>query len=109
MWKNADFTDLGSSIGDWLKNALDNIDWGGIKEKTAKLGASFATLLNGIFETEGLGYSIGNTLAQSINTGFEFLNEFVHNLHWDSLGQFIAESINGFTENLDWDFQPITD
>lgn len=103
MWKNADFTDLGSSIGDWLKNALDNIDWGGIKEKVAKLGASFATLLNGIFETEGLGYSIGNTLAQSINTGFEFLNEFVHNLHWDSLGQFIAESINGFTENLDWD------
>ena len=103
MWKNADFTDLGSSIGDWLKNALDNIDWGGIKEKAAKLGASFATLLNGIFETEGLGYSIGNTLAQSINTGFEFLNEFVHNLHWDSLGQFIAESINGFTENLDWD------
>lgn len=103
MWKNADFTDLGSSIGDWLKNTLDNIDWGGIKEKVAKLGASFATLLNGIFETEGLGYSIGNTLAQSINTGFEFLNEFVHNLHWNSLGQFIAESINGFTENLDWD------
>lgn len=103
MWKNADFTDLGSSIGDWLKNALDNIDWDGIKTKAAKLGASFATLLNGIFETEGLGYSIGNTLAQGINTGFEFLNEFVHNLHWDSLGQFIAESVNGLTENIDWD------
>lgn len=102
MWKNADFTDLGSSIGDWLKNALDNIDWGGIKEKASKLGASFATFLNGIFATEGLGYSIGNTLAQGINTGFEFLNEFVHALDWESVGQFIAESVNGLTENIDW-------
>lgn len=107
MWKNADFTELGSSFGDWLKNALDSIDWDSIKEKAAKLGASFATFLNGVFETEGLGYSIGNTLAQGINTGFEFLNEFVHTLDWESVGQFMAESINGLLENIDWEL--ITD
>ena len=103
MWKNADFTELGSVIGDWLKNMLDNIDWDGIQTKAAKLGSSLATFLNGIFETDGLGYSIGNTLAQSINTAFEFLNEFVHKLHWDSLGKFIAETLNGLFENIDWD------
>ena len=103
MWANADFTELGSAFGDWLKNALDNIDWDGIKEKAAKLGSSFATFLNGVFETEGLGYSIGTTLAEGINTGFEFLNEFVHDLHWDSLGKFVAETLNGLFQNLDWD------
>ncbi|MDE7477821.1 MAG: hypothetical protein K2M91_07715, partial [Lachnospiraceae bacterium] len=103
MWKNADFTELGSAIGDWLKNTLDNIDLDGIQTKAAKLGSSLATFLNGIFETDGLGYSIGNTLAQSINTAFEFLNEFVHKLHWDSLGKFIAETLNGLFSNIEWD------
>lgn len=107
MWKNADFTELGSTIGDWLKNALDNIPWDEIKTKAAKLGKGFATLLNGIFETEGLGYSIGVSIAESINTAFEFLNEFVHNLNWSALGQFVAESLNGLFENLDWEL--ITD
>jgi hypothetical protein len=102
MWKDADFTDLGKNIGEWLKNALDNIPWDEIKEKARKIGKSIATLINGFVEVEGLGYSIGNTLAQAINTAFEFLNSFVHNLHWWSIGKFIADTLNGFFENIDW-------
>ena len=101
MWENADFYDLGKMLGEKLKDALDNIPWDEIKEAARRLGKSLASLINGFIEVEGLGYSIGRTLAEAINTGFEFLNSFVHELHWDSIGAFIAEELNGVFENLD--------
>lgn len=103
MWENSDFYELGKLLGEKLKSALDNIPWDAIKEVARKIGKSLATLINGFVEVEGLGYSIGKTLIEAINTGFEFLNAFVHNLHWDSVGKFIAETINGFFQNIDWD------
>lgn len=103
MWDKADFTELGAFLGQKLKDALDNIPWEEIKETARKIGKSLATLINGFVEVEGLGESIGRTLAEAINTGFEFLNSFVHNLHWESIGKFIADTINGFFQNIDWD------
>lgn len=102
MWDNADFYDLGKMLGEKLKDALDSIPWNEIKETAKKIGKSIASFINGFIEVEGLGYSIGRTLAEALNTGFEFLNAFVHELHWDSVGKFIAESINGFFQNIDW-------
>lgn len=102
MWAAADFTELGALIGEKLKNALDNIPWDQIKEVARKIGSSIATFINGFIEVEDLGYSIGRTLAEAVNTGFEFLNEFVHKLHWDSIGHFIADSLNGIFQNIDW-------
>lgn len=103
MWEDADFTELGAFLGQKLKDALDSIPWDGIKKTAQKIGKSIATLINGFIEVEGLGYSIGKTLVEAINTGFEFLNSFVHNLHWDSIGHFIADTLNGFFENIDWE------
>lgn len=103
MWENSDFYELGKLLGEKLKEALNNIPWDEIKEKARKLGKSLASLINGFIEVEGLGYSIGKTLAEAINTGFEFLNAFVHELDWKSVGKFIAESINGFFQNIDWE------
>lgn len=103
MWENSDFYELGKMLGEKLKSILDNIPWNEIKEKARKLGKSLASLINGFIEVEGLGYSIGRTLAEALNTAFEFLNAFVHELHWESVGKFIADSINGFFQNIDWD------
>ncbi len=103
MWENSDFYELGKFLGEKLKSALDNIPWDEIKETARKIGKSIATLINGFVEVEGLGYSIGKTLIEAINTVFEFLNAFVHNLHWESVGKFIADTINGFFENIDWE------
>lgn len=103
MWENADFTELGALLGQKLKDALDNIPWDGIKETARKIGSSIATLINGFIEVAGLGISIGKTLAEAINTGFEFFNEFVHKLHWESIGKFIADTISKFFQNIDWD------
>lgn len=103
MWEKADFTELGAKLGQKLKNALDSIPWGEIKEKAGKLGKSLATLIGGFVETEGLGYSIGTTLAQAINTAFTFLSEAVNMLPWDSVGKFLAEGCNGLFEGIEWD------
>lgn len=103
MWENSDFYELGKFLGEKLKEALDNIPWDDIKESARRIAHSIATFINGFIEVEGLGYSIGTTLAQAINTAFEFLNEFVHTIHWDSIGAFIADTLNGFFESIDWD------
>lgn len=100
--KSADFSSIGQVIGQKLKDALDKIPWGEIKESARRIGQTIATFINGFIEVVNLGKSIGNTLAQAINTGFEFLNSFVHSLHWDSLGKFIAETMNGLFSGIDW-------
>lgn len=100
-WEMADFTDFGRDIGTWLKNALDSIDWANIKATAKKIAKSIATLINGFVETEGLGDSIGRTIAEAINTAFEFVYSFVTTLHWDSVGKFIGEGILGFVNNID--------
>lgn len=102
MWDNADFYDLGRKIGEEIQHALANVPWDSIKDTARKLGKSLATLINGFVEVEGLGEAIGYSIAQALNTAFEFANSFVHTLHWDSIGKFIAETINGFTQNIDW-------
>lgn len=101
-WKNADFTEIGTIIGTKLKNALDGIPWGSIQETARKVGKSVATLINGFVEVPGLGTSIGNTLAQAFNTGLYLLEDFVFNLHFDSIGKFISDGIVGCLDNLDF-------
>ena len=103
MWDMKDFTDLGKKLGQKLKDWLDAIPWEKIRQTSNDLGKCVATFINGLTEIEGLGYAIGNALAQALNTVFEFINGFVHNLNWKSVGKFIAEMFNGFFEGIDWD------
>ena len=102
MWKNKDFYELGKKIGEKLRDWLESIPWDKIRQTSNDLGKCLATLINGFVEVERLGFDIGYTVAQGVNTVFEFLNGFVHNLHWDSIGKFIAEVFNGFFETIDW-------
>ena len=103
MWENSDFYELGKMLGEKLKDALDSIPWAAIKESARKIGKGIASLINGFIEVKGLGFSIGRTLAEVLNTAFEFLNSFVHELHWESVGNFIADTLNGLLKNIDWD------
>ena len=102
MWELGDFTELGREIGEKLRDFLESIPWKKIQDTAEKLGKSLATLINGFVEVERLGYDIGKTIAESINTIFHFVHGFVHALHWDSIGKFIGETFNGFFENIDW-------
>jgi len=106
MWDKADFTELGTALADKINKALQDIDWKTIHKNARKLGKSLATFLNGIFEEElngqSLGYTIGYTIGQAINTGIEFAYAFVTNFHWDSFGQSIADLFKGALETVKW-------
>jgi len=106
-WALGDFYDLGHDLGMALLKALQEIPWDRIKALARKIGKSFATFINGFIESENefgtLGWWLGHTLGEAINTGFELLNQFIKSLHWDSIGKFIAEFFNGIFETIDWD------
>jgi len=100
-WNNADFTDIGASIGQKLKDGLDSIPWETIKAKGRQVAKSLATLINGFVEVEGLGTSIGSTIAEALNFSIGNIYTFFDTVHWDSIGSFIADGINGFVKKFD--------
>lgn len=102
MWAKADFSELGRILGEKLRDALNRIPWDKIKTVLRKIAKSIATFLNGFLEVPGLFDAIGRTLAQALNSAFEFLESFISNFHWDSLGRAIKEGILGFLNNIDW-------
>lgn len=103
MWEAADFTELGSAVGTWLKNGLDAIPWDGIQESARKIASSIGTFINGFVETEGLATSIGTTIGQGINTAVDFANTLLDVTHWDSIGKFIGDGLNGIVNSVQWD------
>ena len=103
QWEKGDFTELGSVLGEKLKDALDSIPWEGIKEKCRRIGTSIGTFINGFVETEGLAQSIGTTIGEAINSGLELVAGFVDVTHFDSIGTFIGESVVNAIETIDWD------
>lgn len=101
-WAKADFTALGGIFGTKIRDALNNIPWDDIKETAQKVGKSLATFINGAVEVSGLADAVGNTVAQALNTGVLGADSFMKNLHWDSVGQFVADSMNSFVKKADW-------
>lgn len=100
-WDNADFTDIGASIGQKLKDGLDNIPWEDIKARGEQFYKSLATLINGFVEVPRLGESIGTTIAEAVNFAVNNIWTFFDNVHWDSVGEFFGEGLNGFTDRFD--------
>lgn len=103
MWKDGDFTELGRTLGDKLKKALDSIPWNDIKSKARKIGKSIATALNGFFSTPGLAKSIGKTIGEAVNTGLEFALQFVRHFDFKQYGKFIGDLISSTLSTINWD------
>lgn len=105
-WANADFTEIGTMVGEKLITALNKIPWSKI-QKTAEKGAkSLATFLNGFLDAnvngDTIGSSLGETLANAVNTAFLAVNTFATNFKWDSLGKAVSDGINSFFKNWNW-------
>lgn len=104
-WEKADFTQIGAIFGQKLKDALDyahEVFYPKLIDFAGRLGKSLATLFNGFIEVDGLGRSIGTAIADAINVAAEFVRKFTWNFHFDSLGRFIMEGIEGALDGLDW-------
>ena len=95
MWEKGDFTELGRVVGENIRDTLNSIDWDGtVKPMARKIAKSIATAINGFINVEGLGQSIGHTLAQALNTASEYLLEFSSTLDWGGAGRFISDILN---------------
>lgn len=101
-WEKADFTAIGTILGTKLNNALNGINWSSIQATASKIGTSLATLINGFVRVDGLGYNIGRSIAEAINTGLVLLSSFTGSLDWGAVGRFISDGINGLCANIDW-------
>lgn len=100
-WANADFTEIGTILGEKLNAALESIPWEKIQATCNKIAKSIATLLNGFIETVDWEL-VGWTISEGLNTAFGMVNTFAVNFHWDSLGKAVGDGINGALGNLDW-------
>lgn len=103
QWEKGDFTELGKTIGEKLKDVLDNkIPWDGIKAACYKIGTSIGTFINGFVEVPGLADSIGKTVGEAINSAVQLVKGFVDVTHFNSIGTFIGTSIVSAIETIDW-------
>ena len=100
---NADFTWLGNDIANKVKEKLDNIPWDGIKKSAEKFGKALATTINGFVEFPDIAQTIGNAIAQGINTVVTTFDSFVTNIHGNSIGAFIGNLVGTALDNIEWD------
>lgn len=107
-WENADFTNIGEIISSKIVGMLQGIDWERIKSNAFKGGKSFATLINGIFkytDEDGntLASSVGETVAEALNTLVNYFYGFVLNVDWKGIGTELGNSINSIFDTFDWE------
>lgn len=101
-WSKADFSEIGGIVGEKLKNALDNIPWSGIKDACYRTAASIGTFINGFVETEGLFESMGETIANGINTAVGTVHTFLNTVNWESIGTAISNGANSVVDKVNW-------
>ena len=96
-----DFEELGKYVGESLAKALDKIKWNDIKDKAKKIGEEVGNLINGFISVPNLGSKIGKAIANSIDTAVTGLDAFFKKVHWNEVGEFIADGVNSiFTSDL---------
>lgn len=101
LMEKGQFFAAGSKLNKLLQGLLDDVPWDSIKDKVRSVAADLSQFLNGFFSDEELGYKLGNFLAQTINTAFEFVYTFLKNTNFGEIGEFLAEEFIGFWENID--------
>lgn len=101
-WKNADFTEIGTTVGTKLKNALENIPWGDIQTTCNKIAQSVATFINGFVATPGLWETVGKTIGNGINTAVGMYNTFMDTVNFVKIGKAIATTLNNAITTTDW-------
>ena len=101
-WADADFSGIGSIIANKIKDALDNIPWDRINESLSRIVSVATSLLNGFFQTEGLGASVGSTIGEAFNSAYNSVTQFVETLDWSAIGSFITSGLLSAFDTFDF-------
>lgn len=99
-WESADFTNIGSILGDKLNGALNAIPWDTIKGTINKVASSLATFLNGFMQTTDFSL-VGMTFAEKLNTVWGAVGTFSSKFDFSKLGSALASTLNGYFSKLD--------
>lgn len=102
-FKKSGIYGIGEYFGESIKSILDSINWESINQISIQAGKSIAEFINGLVEVKGLSSSIGQTIAETINTGIAGANSFFDNTNWDSIGTFIGNGLNKIVNTVDWE------
>ena len=93
--------DLGAYVGDTIANSLNSINWETIRAKARAFGKGLAEFFNGFFSTDAMG-SLGETVAQGLNTALESLYGFATTFQWGEFGGKVREFIDNIFDKFDW-------
>lgn len=100
--KSGDWEGIGKLVANKLNNALKKIQWKSIQKTASDIASKLARTLNGFFSVMDLAKTLGNTVAQALNTGLRFAYTFLTTFDFKQFGTFIGESINSFVQNFKW-------
>ena len=99
-----DFTEVGATIADGLKQALIEVNshWDEIKETANNIGTAIGTLFNGFFGDTELFSEAGTTLAESLNTVGEAISGFLGSYDVGTVATAIDEFFRSVFTDFDW-------
>lgn len=96
-----DFYDLGSELGEKIRDGLNDIPWDSIQDRIKKNAMSAATFINGIVDTEGLPDAIGETLADAFNTVTLKIKTFFGEVKWKKVGKAVGDTLSTAVSKID--------
>lgn len=108
---SGDFSGIGSLLSEKIRDGLNSIDWDSIRETLSSGISMITSFINGVFETDGLGESIGTSLGEALNTGIQAIHQFINEINWREISGNISSGISSFLSTLDFAevFATITD
>lgn len=95
------YNSAGNWLANWLADKLEAIPWADIQDKARKTGKAIADFLNGLNGNKRLWEDIGSTIAEGVNTAFDFLLSFGKNFDFKELGDSLGVAWNKFWETFD--------
>lgn len=99
---SGDWEGVGTYVANKLNSALKSIKWADIQKSAQDIASKLARTLNGFFSVMDLADTLGNTVAQALNTGLTFAYTFLTTFDFNKFGTFIGTSINSFIANFNW-------
>ena len=93
---------LGEYIGETLTNAMNKIPWEKVYDSARNFGKGLADFLNGLISPDLFG-TVGKTIANSLNTAIYAALSFGEEFDFYEFGESIAEGINEFFRNFDFE------
>lgn len=97
------FKNLGRAIYNTITVALANINWETIYDVFRMLGIGIAQVLNETIAQPGFWISIFDALCNALRTVAIQIKSFAQELHWDEIGQAVADGIIYFFNNFPYE------